>query len=80
MEEKLQKLLNLTSIPAILVVFYLELKTIDVHIEQIDKLRDTIAELEETIHDCRIRAHFPGALHGPSNHQEPLTTRSHNNL
>ncbi len=53
MDEKLAKFLNLTSIPAIMIVFYLELKTIDSHIEQIEKLKDSIVELKQTIHDCR---------------------------
>ena len=57
MDEKLLKFLNITSIPAIFVVFYMELKAIDRHIEQIENLRNSFDQLEETIHDCRILAH-----------------------
>lgn len=61
MDEKLTKFLNITSIPAIFVVFYLELKTIDEHINQIEHLKNSIIELKETLEICH--GHTLGHIH-----------------
>ena len=49
MDEKLTKLLNLTSIPAILVIFYFELQSIEVQISQTKELTKSVIELKDAV-------------------------------
>ena len=55
MDEKLIKLLNLTSIPAILVIFYMELQSIEQHITQTRELTKSVISLKEALQThCHI--------------------------
>jgi hypothetical protein len=49
MDEKLTKLLNITSIPAILMIFYFELQSIEVQISQTKELTKSVIELKDAL-------------------------------
>ena len=49
MDEKVLKLLNVTSIPAVLVIFYMELQSIEHQIQQTEELTRNVIELRESI-------------------------------
>ena len=49
MEEQLRKLLSFVSIPAILIIFYMELESISEGVRQTRELAHAILELREAI-------------------------------
>ena len=56
MEEQLRKLLSFVSIPAILIIFYMELESISEQVRQTNELIHAISELREAIENhCEHR-------------------------
>ena len=49
MEEQLRKLFSIVSIPAILIIFYMELESISEQVRQTNELTHAILELREAI-------------------------------
>ena len=49
MDEKVLKLLNVTSIPAVLIIFYMELQSIENQVQQTEELTRAVTELRESL-------------------------------
>lgn len=49
MEEKLTKLVSITSIPAIIIIFYLQLQSIQQQIQNTEELAKSVEELQKSI-------------------------------
>lgn len=49
MDEKLAKLVSLTSVPAIIIIFYLQLQSIQQQILNTEELAKSVVELQKSI-------------------------------